>query len=82
MEGATHTGSIPDMSNVKGVTNRKVKKKKKKKTVVKRYKDFVKESSHLYFLQPNGKWKKGGDGRSPGKTYKQLCDMGKKNLIE
>lgn len=32
-------------------------------------------SKSRYFVQPDGTWKKGGDGRSPGKTLKELKDM-------
>ena len=29
-------------------------------------------SKSLYYLQPNGSWKKGGDGRSQGKTLAEV----------
>ena len=36
----------------------------------------------LYYMQPDGSWKKGGDGRSPGKTRVELKAMGKEGKIQ
>lgn len=39
-------------------------------------------SKSKYYLQPSGKWKKGADGRSEGKTRKQLEDEGLTDMID
>jgi hypothetical protein len=38
-------------------------------------------NKNLYYLQPNGTWKKGGDGRSEGKTKEELIKAGCSNKI-
>jgi hypothetical protein len=32
-------------------------------------------SKSLYYLQPDGSWKRGGDGRSPGKTRAEVSAL-------
>ena len=39
-------------------------------------------SKSLYYLQPDGTWKKGGDGRSEGKTIAQVREIGGKHWEE
>lgn len=59
----SHPGSKFKKSSGKSKpsTNRKVLKPKAKRS-----------RSSLYFVQPNGTWKKGGDGRSAGRTLAEV----------
>lgn len=60
-----------------------MKKMRMYKTIHKRHgvpgmkKESKEFSASKYYLQPNGSWKKGGDGRSEGKTKTELNIMGK-----
>ena len=50
---------------------------KKVPVLKKRFRQFVEEySKSKYYLQPDGTWKQGGDGRSEGKTRGELIKMG------
>jgi hypothetical protein len=65
-------------------TSLKMKKARAFKKIWRRHKlPGVKEeySKAKYYLQPDGTWKKGGDGRSPGKTKAELEAMGKGSKI-
>ena len=58
----------------------------KKKISKKKVSDYIEldptdEITELYYLQPDGSWKNNGDGRSTGKTRKELIDDGDEKLI-
>lgn len=57
------------------VTNASVADNPTGKKVVKRFDQWV---ASRYYQQPDGSWKKGGDGRSAGKTAAELRAMGVK----
>lgn len=44
-------------------------------------KKFSEYSKSKYYMQPDGTWKRGGDGRSVGKTKAELLAMGKQSKI-
>lgn len=66
-----------------------MKKMRLWKTIHRRHKlkyekkgDISAWSKSKYYLQPDGSYVKGGDGRSEGLTRKQLEDMGKAHKIQ
>lgn len=80
---ATNTTSVPGAGSDNTLH---MKKMRMWKMIRRRHKfnekagDFT-WSKSKYYLQPDGSYKKGGDGRSAGLTRKQLEDMGKAHKI-
>ncbi len=72
---AVNTGSVPGAGSDNTLH---MKKMRMWKNIHRRHR--MKEDN--YFLQPDGTWKKNGDGRSPGKTKAELTSMGKAHKIQ
>lgn len=83
---SNNTGSVVGAGDDNSLKMKKMRMWKKihrrHKPVIEKTGDISPWSSSKYYLQPDGSYKKGGDGRSEGLTKKELEDMGKAHKIK